>query len=95
MYNLEELTGEVISLKLISGIEVLTQLLGVDSDEKLFTVGNPRIVVINGADLALIPYIFTGPSESVTMPMSAILSVCQSSDDSKADYEALITPPVV
>jgi hypothetical protein len=89
MYNLEELSGEVITLKLISGIEVLAQLYGVDKDEGLFTVGEPKIVVINGADLALIPYIFTGPTEEVTMPLSAILSVCKASDESKADYEAL------
>ena len=89
MYNLEDLSGEVITLKLISGIEVLAQLYGVDKDEGLFTVGEPKIVVINGADLALIPYIFTGPTEEVTMPLSAILSVCKASDESKADYEAL------
>lgn len=89
MYKLEELSGEVITLKLISGIEVLAQLLGVDEDNKLFTVGEPKIVVINGADLALIPYIFTGPTDEVTMPMSAILSVCKASEDSIADYEAL------
>lgn len=89
MYNLEELSGEVITLKLISGIEILAQLLGVDEDNKLFTVGEPKIVVINGADLALIPYIFTGSSEEVTMPLSAILSVCKASNESKDDYEAL------
>ena len=89
MYNLEELSGEVITLKLISGIEILAQLLSVDEDNKLFTVGEPKIVVINGADLALIPYIFTGSSEEVTMPLSAILSVCKASDESKDDYEAL------
>ena len=89
MYNLEDLAGEVVTLKLISGIEVLAQLYGVDKDEGLFTVGEPKIVVINGADLALIPYIFTGSTEEVTMPLSAILSVCKASDESKADYEAL------
>ena len=89
MYNLEELSGEVITLKLISGMEILAQLLSVDEDNKLFTVGEPKIVVINGADLALIPYIFTGSSEEVTMPLSAILSVCKASNESKDDYEAL------
>ena len=89
MYNLEELSGEVVTLKLTSGIEILSQLLGVDDDTKLLTLGIPKIVVINGPDLALIPYIFTGPTDEVTMPLSAILSVCKASDDSKADYEAL------
>jgi hypothetical protein len=89
MYNLEELSGEVVTLKLTSGIEILSQLLGVDDDNKLLTLGIPKIVVINGPDLALIPYIFTGPTDEVTMPLSAILSVCKASDESKADYEAL------
>ena len=89
MYNLEELSGEVVTLKLTSGIEILSQLLGVDDDNKLLTLGIPKIVVINGPDLALIPYIFTGPTDEVTMPLSAILSVCKASNDSIADYEAL------
>lgn len=89
MYNLEELSGEVITLKLTSGIEVLAQLLSVDEDNNFLTLGEPKIVVINGPDLALIPYIFTGPTEEVTMPLSAILSVCKATDASKQDYEAL------
>lgn len=94
MYNLEELTSEVITLKLISGIEVLSQLLGVDEETGVITVGNPRIVVINGPDLALIPYIFTGPSDVVTMPISAILSVCKATDDSTADFESVINSEI-
>jgi len=89
MYNLNELSGEVITLKLTSGIEVLAQMLSVDEDNNFLTLGEPKIVVINGPDLALIPYIFTGPTEEVTMPLSAILSVCKATDASKQDYEAL------
>lgn len=89
MYNLDELSGEVITLKLTSGIEVLAQMLSVDEDNNFLTLGEPKIVVINGPDLALIPYIFTGPTEEVTMPLSAILSVCKATDASKQDYEAL------
>ena len=89
MYNLDELSGEVITLKLTSGIEVLAQMLSVDEDNNFLTLGEPKIVVINGPDLALIPYIFTGPTEEVTMPLSAILSVCKATNASKQDYEAL------
>jgi hypothetical protein len=89
MYNLDQLSGEVITLKLTSGIEVLAQMLSVDEDNNFLTLGEPKIVVINGPDLALIPYIFTGPTEEVTMPLSAILSVCKATNASKQDYEAL------
>ena len=89
MYNLDQLSGEVITLKLTSGIEVLAQMISVDEDNNFLTLGEPKIVVINGPDLALIPYIFTGPTEEVTMPLSAILSVCKATNASKQDYEAL------
>ena len=89
MYNLDQLSGEVITLKLTSGIEVLAQMLSVDEDNNFLTLGEPKIVVINGPDLALIPYIFTGPTEEVTMPLSSILSVCKATDASQQDYEAL------
>ncbi len=62
MYNLDQLSGEVITLKLTSGIEVLAQMLSVDEDNNFLTLGEPKIVVINGPDLALIPYICTGPA---------------------------------
>ena len=89
MYNLDQLSGEVITLKLTSGIEVLAQMISVDEDNNFLTLGEPKIVVINGPDLALISYIFTGPTEEVTMPLSAILSVCKATNASKQDYEAL------
>ena len=58
MYDLENLTGDIVTMKLTNGIELLAQLLGTDEDNNYFTLGEPRIVVINGADLALIPYVY-------------------------------------
>jgi hypothetical protein len=91
MYDLENLTGDIVTMKLTNGIELLAQLLSTDEDNNYFTLGEPRIVVINGADLALIPYVFTCDTVEVVIPASAVLSINKSSEDSTADYEKLVS----
>ncbi len=90
MYDLEKLTGEIITLKNISGIEIIAQLMAHDEDHEVLELSDPRIVVINGEELALIPYLFTGPATSVTIPISQIMSIVKAHDRSAEDYNKII-----
>lgn len=90
MYNLEDLVGKIVTIKFISGIEVMAQLLANDEENNLLQLSEPRIVVINGEEIALIPYLFTGSSESISVPMSAVLSVVESLEKSAVDYEKIV-----
>ena len=65
MYNLEDDLGKVKSIKLSNGVEVIASLLSITDD--YLNLGEPRVVVINDDELALIPYIFTGSSEEVVV----------------------------
>lgn len=91
MYDIEELVSKIVTIKLTSGIEIVTQLLGVDNDNNYLQLSDPRIVVINGEDLALIPYLFTGPTDSVTIPISTLLSIVESHKQSADDYQRIIS----
>ena len=90
MYNIEELIGEIVTIKFTSGIEVVAQLLSHDEDHNILHLSEPRIVVINGDDLALIPYLFTGPATAVTIPVNTVMSVVKSHQRSAEDYEKIV-----
>jgi len=90
MYDLDKLTGEIITLKNISGIEIIAQLMAHDEDNNVLELSEPRIVVINGEDLALIPYLFTGPASSVTIPTSQIMSLVKAHERSTEDYNKIV-----
>lgn len=90
MYDLEALTGEIITIKNTSGIEIVAQLLAHDEDNNVLELSEPRIVVINGEELALIPYLFTGPASMVSIPVSQVMSIVKAHERSAKDYEEII-----
>ena len=92
MYNTEDLVGEVVTIKLNSGLEILSLLQGVDEDFKFLTLKNPRNLVINGegGQLALVPYVFTAIDDEVIMNASNVLSVNLTSETSKEDYIQIV-----
>lgn len=92
MYNTQDLVGEVVTIKLNSGLEILSLLHGVDDDYQYLTLKNPRNLVINGegGQLALVPYVFTATDEEIIMNASNVLSVNLTSETSKEDYIKIV-----
>ena len=92
MYNTVELIGEVVTIKISSGIEILATLLSVDDELKYLTVSHPRNLVINSenGELALVPYVFTSAADEIVMNANDVLSVSKTADESKEDYLDLI-----
>ena len=92
MYNTQDLVGEVVTIKLNSGLEILSLLQGVDDDYQYLTLKNPRNLVINGegGQLALVPYVFTATDEEIIMNASNVLSVNLTSETSKEDYIKIV-----
>ena len=86
----EELVGKTVTIKFTSGIEVIAQLLSEDEDNHLLYLGEPRIVIINGEDIALIPYLFTAPSATVSVPTSTVLSIVETFESSTKDYHKIV-----
>jgi len=90
MYNLEDLTGKIVTIKFVAGIEVVAQLAAHDEDNNVLELLEPRIVVINGEELALIPYLFTGPASMISVPTSQVMSIVETHERSAKDYENII-----
>jgi hypothetical protein len=92
MYNTENLIGDVVTIKVSSGIEILATLIGVDEEFRYLTVTHPRNLVINSdsGELALVPYVFTSSADEIVMNTSEILSVSLTAEESKEDYLNLV-----
>ena len=92
MYNLNDELGNVLTFKLTNGVELISTLLGLDEEGERVTLGEPRLVIVNDSELALIPYIFTGESEEVVMHRSEIQTVVKTLQTSADDYEKILDP---
>tara|TARA_B100001105_G_C22291846_1_gene399886 strand:+ start:156 stop:443 length:288 start_codon:yes stop_codon:yes gene_type:complete len=92
MYNLNDELGNVLTFKLTNGVELIATLLGLDEEGERATLGEPRLVIVNDSELALIPYIFTGESEEVVMHRSEIQTVVKTLQTSADDYEKILDP---
>jgi len=91
MYNLDELLGEVVTIKFNNGIEIVALLGHINEDDNIVTLANPRVVVINGDQgLALIPYAFTADTSSVFVPMTSIQAMLKTVNESVEDYNDVV-----
>ena len=90
MYQLPELLTKVVTIKLNTGYELLTKLMGVDEESGLITVEHPKIVTIIDAGISLMPFTFTSDSSIVVLPLNSILTILESSDAAVIDYTNLV-----
>tara|TARA_A100001391_G_C4968098_1_gene251878 strand:+ start:173 stop:457 length:285 start_codon:yes stop_codon:yes gene_type:complete len=88
MYNLQDDLGKVKSIKMSNGVEVIATLLSVTED--FINLGEPRVVVINDDELALIPFVFTGSSEEVVVRFSEVQTIVDTLEQSAKDYQNII-----
>lgn len=91
MYYINELLGKVVTLKTQKGEEFIGTLMGVDEDKTVLTIKNPKIVVIAGQDVALVPFALTAETETVFMQADQLLTVMKTIETSANDYLDMIT----
>jgi DNA/RNA-binding domain of Phe-tRNA-synthetase-like protein len=93
MYNTESLIGKIISIKLVSGVEIMAKLMSFIKEDKTIILEEPRTVVIMDNQIAVVPYQYTGPSKEVAMSTDNVLSIVESLENSANDYLKLIENP--
>ncbi len=86
MYYINDLLGKVVTLKTQKGEEFIGTLMGVDDEKTVLTVKNPKIVVIAGQDVALVPFALTADTETVFMQADQLLTVMKTIETSANDY---------
>lgn len=94
MYNIEELVGKVVTIK-TSNSEFVALLQGVDEDITTLTLKNPQLVMINGSDVVLVPFVLTADAQEVFMSTNDVLAVLESLEETAKDFFSIITPAEV
>ncbi len=90
MYNLQDLLTTVVTVKLTTGHEILTKLIGVDEESNLLTIENPKFVIVIDGGVSLMPFTLTGDSTIVTIPLSSVLTVLTALEGAVTDYNTVI-----
>tara|TARA_B100000963_G_scaffold249300_1_gene218321 strand:+ start:2089 stop:2379 length:291 start_codon:yes stop_codon:yes gene_type:complete len=86
MYNAKELVGKVVTVKLSSGVEVIGLLLGLNEKNNMLNLKDPNTVVIFEDEVAVIPFMYTGSTDEVIMPLDQVLTVVRTNEKSESDY---------
>lgn len=95
MYYAQSFVGKIVTLRTSSGEEIITELLGVDPDNRLITVKNPRIVAVNNQEVVLMPYVITAGTLSVTIEGNSLISILETAENTAAEYQAMVSEEAV
>lgn len=90
MYYLDSFLGKVVTLKTQKGEEFIGKLLGFNDDKSVLTISNPKIVVIAGETVALVPFALTADSSTVFLQSDQLLTVMETLETSAEDYLDMI-----
>lgn len=90
MYDIDSLIGNIVTIKTISGMEIISKLASLDEDNNLVGLLNPKLVVVTNEQIAVIPYTFTSKSENIFINLTNILSIDKSLPSSADDYEQVV-----
>jgi len=90
MYHISDLVGKTITIRSIKGDEYIAKLLGIDADQGLLTVAEPRVVVIDGDSVMLFPFALTAKTDTVTLQSTEIFAVLETMPEAAQDYDAVV-----
>jgi len=90
MYHINDLIGKTITIRSIKGDEYIAKLLGVDADQGLLTVAEPRVVVIDNESVMLFPFALTAKTDTVTLHSTEIFAVLETMPEAAQDYDTVV-----
>ena len=77
-------SGEVISIKLINGDEIIARFEKEDNDT--ITINRPLALTMNGQGLGMIPWVFLGKDSAVTLNKSNTFFIVYSKGEAAKQY---------
>lgn len=79
--------GDVVSIKLINGDEIIARFDGYDHDSDLsIKVSKPLAVTIGPQGLGMIPWVFLGNSETFTIKEKHIFVMVPAKEEASSQY---------
>jgi hypothetical protein len=76
--------GDVVSIKILNGDELIARLESDDKDS--ITISRPLALTMGTGGLGMIPWVFLGNSEKITLQRSHIFFVVPSKKDAADQY---------
>ena len=90
MYDIKSLIGKTVTIKLTSGVELITKLIGYVAKDKNVTCEYPMTIIISDNEVAAVPYQYTGNSSEVIFSLNKILTICPTLAKPEEDYLLLV-----
>jgi hypothetical protein len=90
MYDIKSLIGKTVTVKLTSGVELITKLIGYVAKDKNVTCEYPMTIIISDNEVAAVPYQYTGNSSEVIFSLNKILTICPTLAKPEEDYLLLV-----
>ena len=91
MHHITSLVGKTVTIRSIKGDEYIATLLGVDTDQNLLIVSQPRVVIVNNNEVVLFPFALTADSSTVTLFASEIFAVLESLPAAATEYQQVVS----
>ena len=89
--DLQDLVGSLVTIKTVRNDEILAQLAGVDEDNHVITLLNPRIVFVNhDHQVALTAFSLTSDQQEVSIGLQHVLAVMTPMERTQADYNRIV-----
>jgi len=77
--------GEVYTLKLVTGEEVIAKLMSVDDTG--YTISRPLVLSMTGQGVAMTPFLFTAEIKGeITIPKHAVVAIASTDKQTAAQY---------
>ena len=77
-------SGDVVSLKLLNGDEIIARFENETSDE--ITISRPLALTMGAQGLGMIPWVFLGDKEEMTLKRSHVFVMIPSKKDAADQY---------
>jgi len=77
-------SGDVVSIKLINGDEIIAKFEKEDTDT--ITINRPLALTMNGQGLGMIPWVFLGKDGSITISKANTFFIVESKGEAATQY---------
>ena len=91
MFDIDDLIGKVVTVRGLSGEEIIGKLMGTHPDTTIITLGEPRVVVINNNEVSLLPYVLTASAELIDFNINTVVSIIETFENTAKEYLEVIS----
>lgn len=77
-------SGDVVSIKLINGDELITRMES--DDATTVTISRPMAITMGAQGMGLIPWVFLGENEKITLQKNHLFFIVPSKKDAADQY---------